>query len=73
VPPRPDDAAPDDPGSVEADRQLRDAVLALTDPDLRARFASAARRSVLRRTWSTVGDELVAHYHEVLDTAAAAA
>jgi len=26
-----------------------------------------ARRSVLRRTWTTVGDELVAHYGAVLD------
>jgi hypothetical protein len=25
-----------------------------------------ARRSVLRRTWSTVGDELIAHYNGVL-------
>jgi phosphatidylinositol alpha 1,6-mannosyltransferase len=73
VPPRPGDATADDPRSVEADRQLRAAVLTLADGPLRARFAAAARRSVLRRTWSTVGDELVAHYHEVLDTPAAAA
>ena len=33
-----------------------------------ARFAAAARRSVLRRTWSTVGDELIAHYREVTPT-----
>ena len=33
----------------------------------RARFGTTARRSVLRRTWSTVGDELIAHYAAVLD------
>jgi phosphatidylinositol alpha 1,6-mannosyltransferase len=73
VPPRPGDATADDPRSVEADRQLRAAVLALADGELRTRFAAAARRSVLRRTWSTVGDELVAHYNDVLDTGVAAA
>jgi hypothetical protein len=34
---------------------------------VRARFGATARRSVLRRTWSTVGDELIAHYAAVLD------
>lgn len=75
VPPRPDGADPADPASVSADAQLRAAVAALADPGLRRRFSAAARRSVLRRTWSTVGDELLAHYGEVvgapvLDTAA---
>jgi phosphatidylinositol alpha 1,6-mannosyltransferase len=74
VPPRPADAEPDHPASVEADRRLRAAVLALTDPDLRTQFAAAARRSVLRRTWTTVGDELIGHYRDVIaDTAATAA
>jgi phosphatidylinositol alpha 1,6-mannosyltransferase len=45
-----------------ADAALRAAVDALRDPAVRARFGSAARRSVLRRTWSAVGDELLAHY-----------
>ncbi len=51
VAPRPDGA--EDP---EADAELRAAVVALTDPVLRARFGASARRSVLRKTWSTVGD-----------------
>jgi phosphatidylinositol alpha 1,6-mannosyltransferase len=62
VPPRP-----------EGDGPLRAAVVALTDPELRARFGASARRSVLRKTWSTVGDELLAHYGEVIGEAAAAA
>ena len=46
---------------------LRDAVRRLLDSAVRARFGATARRSVLRRTWSTVGDELIAHYAAVLD------
>ncbi len=57
----------------EGDVALREAVVALTDPARRARFGASARRSVLRKTWSTVGDELLAHYAEVIDAAAAAA
>jgi phosphatidylinositol alpha 1,6-mannosyltransferase len=53
--------------------EFRAAVVALTDPVLRARFGAAARHSVLRKTWSTVGDELLAHYAEVIGAASAAA
>ncbi len=45
---------------------LRGAISALAaDPELRARCGAAARRSVLRRTWPTVCDELIGHYTEV--------
>jgi len=71
VPPRPDGA--DAAAVAAADAELRGAVLALTDPALRARLAAAARPSVLRRTWSAVCDELVAHYCEVIGASAAAA
>ncbi len=63
------------PGAVpaaEADAQLRAAVRALTDPELRARFGAAARRSVEHRTWSRVCDELLGHYAEVIAVSAAA-
>jgi phosphatidylinositol alpha 1,6-mannosyltransferase len=66
VPPRPDGVEAGDPAADAADARLRAAVTALLDPDLRRRFGQAARRSVLRRTWSTVGDELLAHYAEVI-------
>jgi len=52
---------------VGDDTALRNAVSRLLDPAVRARFGATARRSVLRRTWSTVGDELIAHYAAVLD------
>jgi phosphatidylinositol alpha 1,6-mannosyltransferase len=68
VPPLPEDGL-----SVDADAQLRAAVRALTDPTLRARFGAAARQSVLRRTWSAVCDELLAHYAEVIGSAAVSA
>lgn len=45
---------------------LRVAVDRLRDPELRAAFGSAARRSVLRRTWGAVCDELLCHYGEVV-------
>ncbi|MGQ0574066.1 MAG: glycosyltransferase family 4 protein [Pseudonocardia sp.] len=64
VPPRPDD--PDGPAARAADDALRAAVATLRDADVRARFGAAARRSVLRRTWTTVCDELLAHYAEVV-------
>ncbi|NMH99737.1 glycosyltransferase [Pseudonocardia acidicola] len=70
VPPRPDGTEAGDPGAVAADAQLREAVIALTDPALRAAFGAAARQSVLRRTWSTVCDELLAHYADVVGAAA---
>ncbi|MET0188152.1 MAG: glycosyltransferase family 1 protein [Pseudonocardia sediminis] len=66
VAPRPDGGEPGDPATDAADRELREAVLALTDPARRAAFGSAARQSVLRRTWTAVGDELLAHYGDVL-------
>lgn len=73
VPPRPDGADADDPESVTADDKLRAAVYTLTDSAIRARFGAAARRSVLRKTWSDVGDELIVHYAEVIGAAASAA
>ncbi len=44
---------------------LPSAVAALRDPALRTRFANAARKSVLHRTWPAVCDELMAHYADV--------
>jgi phosphatidylinositol alpha 1,6-mannosyltransferase len=64
VPPRPEGAGP--AAVAAADAVLRETVLALGDPVLRRRLAAAARPSVLRRTWSAVCDELVAHYAEVI-------
>jgi phosphatidylinositol alpha 1,6-mannosyltransferase len=57
--------AGNDPADPRAARALRDAVLALSDPEARHRAGLAARRSVLRRDWSTVCDELLAHYSDV--------
>ncbi len=73
VPPRPDGADDGDPESVAADARLRAAVATLTDDATRARFGVAARSSVLRKTWSSVGDELLAHYADVIGTSTAAA
>ncbi|MGH3612582.1 MAG: glycosyltransferase family 4 protein [Pseudonocardia sp.] len=70
VPPRPDGVDASDYGTAgarAADAALRAAVRALTDEPTRLRFGAAARKSVLRRTWSTVCDELLAHYAEVID------
>ncbi len=44
---------------------LPSAVAALRDPALRTRFANAARKSVLHRTWPAVCNELMAHYADV--------
>ena len=54
-----------DPADPMASAALRAAVLALADPEVRRRAGAAARRSVLRRDWSTVCDELLVHYTEV--------
>lgn len=64
VPPWPEDGDP--AATVAADDRLRAAVTTLLDEPTRLRFGAAARRSVLRKTWSTVGDELVAHYVETI-------
>ncbi|WP_324188731.1 glycosyltransferase family 1 protein [Nocardia flavorosea] len=44
---------------------LPGAVAALRDPQLRARFGAAARKSVLHRTWPALCTELMGHYTEV--------
>jgi phosphatidylinositol alpha 1,6-mannosyltransferase len=52
------------PGDGDA---IADAVKVLVDrPDLRRQYGRAARNSVAARTWSVVGDELIAHYLAVL-------
>ncbi|WP_324189902.1 glycosyltransferase family 4 protein [Nocardia cyriacigeorgica] len=47
---------------------LPSAVAALRDPTLRTRFAGAARKSVLHRTWPAICEELMGHYAEVSGT-----
>lgn len=38
-----------------------------SDPALRAEHGRAGRRLMLGRTWPALGDELIDHYHEVLE------
>jgi phosphatidylinositol alpha 1,6-mannosyltransferase len=45
---------------------LPSAVAALRDPQLRTRFATAARKSVLHRTWPAICTQLMGHYADVL-------
>jgi phosphatidylinositol alpha 1,6-mannosyltransferase len=59
----PQGTGPNDRQSAAA---LVAAVGALTDGESRRRAGLAARRSVLRRDWSGVCDELLAHYAEVI-------
>ncbi|MEV6323268.1 glycosyltransferase family 1 protein [Nocardia sp. NPDC051787] len=47
---------------------LPSAVGALHDPALRTRFAGAARKSVLPRTWPAICGQLMGHYAEVTGT-----
>jgi Glycosyl transferases group 1 len=54
---------------VGDDTALRAAVQHLLVPRCAHGSAATARRSVLRRTWSTVGDELIAHYAAVITDA----
>ncbi len=36
------------------------------DPALRAEYGTAARAMVEGRTWAAVGDQLIAHYGDIL-------
>ncbi|WP_308300948.1 MULTISPECIES: glycosyltransferase family 1 protein [unclassified Crossiella] len=47
------------------------AINTLRDPVLRAKYGAEARKSVLRRTWPAVCDELLGHYAEVTSLPAA--
>jgi phosphatidylinositol alpha 1,6-mannosyltransferase len=64
----PPGAHPADPASAAA---LRAAVLRLTDDEHRARCGQEARRSVLRRDWASMCDELLGHYAQVITTGTA--
>lgn len=54
------------PGDLGAGLDLRAAVESLRDDEFRRRCGAAARRSVIRRDWGSVCDQLVVHYQEVL-------
>lgn len=58
-----------EPGDDDGIRELVGSLVA--DKNLRLRMGEAGRRSVLGRTWSAVGDELLAHYASVISGAAA--
>jgi phosphatidylinositol alpha 1,6-mannosyltransferase len=45
---------------------LREAIEALRDPALRARFGAAARKAVEGRTWPALCEQLIGHYGAVL-------
>ncbi|ANP53819.1 phosphatidylinositol alpha 1,6-mannosyltransferase [Streptomyces griseochromogenes] len=46
---------------------VREAVRTLAaDPGLRASYGAAARATVEGRTWAAIGDQLIAHYEDVL-------
>ncbi|WP_030427319.1 glycosyltransferase family 4 protein [Allokutzneria albata] len=51
--------------AAEFEQGLREGITALADPGTRARFAEAARRSVLARTWPVICDQLLDHYVEI--------
>ncbi|GHC85893.1 glycosyltransferase family 4 protein [Streptomyces flavofungini] len=52
------------PGDAAA---VRDAVWVMAaDPELRAAYGAAGRAAVRGRTWDAIGDQLIAHYEEVL-------
>jgi phosphatidylinositol alpha 1,6-mannosyltransferase len=58
----------------EDDAALRVAVERLVDdPDLRVQLGHAARKAVAGRTWSAVGDELLAHFRALIAQDAVAA
>jgi phosphatidylinositol alpha 1,6-mannosyltransferase len=58
---------PDDAADLHrAIRGLRD------DPDRVAALAAAARPSVLGRSWTVIGDELITHYEDVAAAGVAA-
>jgi len=53
-----------EPGDDDGLRELVRGLVA--DANLRLRMGEAGRRSVLGRSWSAVGDELIAHYSSVI-------
>jgi phosphatidylinositol alpha 1,6-mannosyltransferase len=50
--------------------ELREAVMRLSeDPAMRFRFGALGRAAVESRSWASVGDQLLAHYRELVDAA----